>query len=268
MLTNLCKVKAFCKQIAKPPLVTDKTLASKKNLCIGTFKVSSFLVDASKRLSLYGLISLMQEMAWTHAGILGYGYASIRRGGGSWVIARQRIIMEEWPAWESELTIRTWLRPPGSVIVVRDFEFLSSGRRVGQAAAHWLTIHHENRRPQRLPFSDDPTQFRDSGHLDFEPQQLPEVGPVQELARFTVRYSDLDMNGHVNNVRFAQWILDSLDPKFHARHLAEYQINFLAEARPGDELVVSAETSTHPLSFQAQRAADEQLLLRASLAVR
>lgn len=206
---------------------------------IASFEVSSFLVNSNKKLSLHGLISLMQEMAWSHAGHLGYGYARTRAQGGSWVIARQRIEVQRWPDWGETLTIRTWLRPPGSVIVVRDFEFLVGTEKVGEAAAHWLTISHQTRRPTRLPFSEDPAQFRQEGHLSIEPQKLTIDPPLQSLASYVVRPSDLDMNGHVNNTRFAQWVLDSLPMEFHEKYrLPRYQINFLAEVRPGEGLSV------------------------------
>ena len=183
----------------------------------------------------------MQEMAWTHASHLGYGFQSTREQGCSWVIARQRIEMIEWLNWEEEVTIRTWLRPPGAVIVTRDFEFLSNGKKVGEASAHWLTISHQTRRPTKLPFSDNPNQFRYDQHLSLEPGLLKLENSGEALALFAVRPSDLDMNGHVNNTRFSQWILDSLSLSLGQSFLViGYQTNFLAEVKLGDEVAVCA----------------------------
>lgn len=238
----------------------------KQSIWVNTFPVTSYLVDLNKRLSLQGLVSLIQEMAWAHANHLGHGYTSTRAGGGLWVIARQRIEMERWPAWEEEVTVRTWLRPPGTVLVSRDFEFLCGQEKVGQASAHWLTIHHKTRRPIRLPFSDDPTQFKQTDHLPIEPSKLVDPGELQQRAEFRVGPTDLDMNGHVNNTRFAQWVLDALPLEFYKTfQLRRYQVNFLAEAGPGERVSIwGPEPLGDPITLRGQRA-DGTVLFLASI---
>ena len=251
--------------------MTDVNMANrmKKNVWTVSFPVSSFLVNAEKELSLHGLISFIQEMAWSHAGHLGFGYSEIRDRGDSWVIARQRIEIEEWPRWEETVTVTTWLRPPGAVIVSRDFEFFVGEKRFGRATAHWLTINHQPRRPTRLPFPDDPSLFKQTGHLEIEPDKLRPDPSLKDLNTYQVRYSDLDMNSHVNNTRFAQWILDTLPLAVHSKfQLTGYQINFLAEARTGDGVVVKGPNlSTMPteLAFQGHRESDGELLFLARL---
>ncbi len=243
----------------------------KQSIWTTSFTASSFLVDSARKLSLYGLLSLMQETAWSHASHLGHGFAETRATGESWVVARQRVEMEQWPDWGQEVVVRTWLRPPGAVLVTRDFEFLVDGTSMGRASAHWLTIDHNTRRPTRIPFPDDPSYFRHEGHLDTDPMKLPPRDDLQKQAEFRVRTSDLDMNGHVNNTRFSQWILDSLPQELHSRfHLRSYQVNFLAEARPGDDIAVEG-LPLHQLTlnrkapFQGRRVGDGKILFTAQL---
>ena len=245
----------------------EKPLAQTiKNIWQTEFHVSSFLVDANRRLGLYGLLSLMQESAWSHASHLGFGYARTRESGASWVVARQRLEMVRWPVWEEDVIVRTWLRPPGAVLVTRDFEFLVGGETVGQAAAHWLTIDHRTRKPTRIPFPDNPALFRHDGSLTFEPCKLENLNNLHSLTEFEVRHSDLDMNGHVNNVRFSQWVLDALPPNSHSHfQLQSYQVNFLAEARPGDKIEILGPQLSMPklgekLPFQGRRRSDGQVL--------
>jgi medium-chain acyl-[acyl-carrier-protein] hydrolase len=63
------------------------------------YEVGSFLVDFNKKLSLHGLMSLLQETAWCHADHLGHGYAQTDKRGAAWVLIRQRVEMEIWPGW-------------------------------------------------------------------------------------------------------------------------------------------------------------------------
>ena len=235
----------------------------KQNIWRSTFPVASYLVNAEKQLSLHGLISLVQEMAWSHAGHLGFGFAEVRARGDSWILARQRIEIQRWPEWEDQLTVVTWLRPPGAVIVTRDFEFYLGSEKVGHACAHWLTISHATRRPTRIPFPDDRSLFRQDAHLPIDPEKLKPESETQLLTSYQVRYSDLDMNSHVNNTRFAQWVLDSLPLSSHSKYeVKNYQINFLAEARPGDKVEIWGPSSfgSARLGFQGRRAENGELL--------
>ena len=53
----------------------------------------------------------------------------------------------------------------------------------------------------------------------------------QQMRR-TVRYSDLDVNGHMNNCRYMDWVLDTLPGAFHGEHsVSEFTVNYLSEAR-------------------------------------
>ena len=54
-----------------------------------------------------------------------------------------------------------------------------------------------------------------------------------------VGYRELDVNDHVNNVNYIEWILDTFDLAFHKSHnLQEIEINYLSEATYGDEVSV------------------------------
>ena len=54
-----------------------------------------------------------------------------------------------------------------------------------------------------------------------------------------VEYADLDVNGHVNNVRYVEWALETMGAEHHAAHeVAELEIQFKAEAVYGDAAVI------------------------------
>jgi acyl-ACP thioesterase len=57
-----------------------------------------------------------------------------------------------------------------------------------------------------------------------------------------VRFRDLDVNRHVNNVTFVEWVLESVPPSFlNERDLAFIEINFIGEALLGDTVESCAE---------------------------
>ncbi|MFM6927937.1 MAG: acyl-[acyl-carrier-protein] thioesterase, partial [Bdellovibrio sp.] len=92
-------------------------------------------------------------------------------------------------------------------------------------------------------------------------------------ARFRVRNSDLDINQHVNNCKYAQWILDSIPYDLHkSLKLNSYSVNFLAETYLGDKVEVdrSVQTANDSGAFGASvyrgiRAGDEKVLFTARI---
>lgn len=235
------------------------------------YKIASYMVDFEKKLTLSFLLSLMQESAWEHAAHLGQGHHETSARGVAWVIVRQRIEMWQWPLWEEVMTLRTWLRPPSAAMVVRDFEFYLGEHQIGRAAAHWITIDEAHRRPVRLGFPDNPALFRQHDHLDFEPRKLSLPSGLVRLEEFQVRNSDLDLHGHANNTRFADWLLNSLPlAMLRAHQLTDYEVNFLAEANPGERVAVHGLplASLSPGDsgyFQGKRSLDGKVLFNARL---
>ena len=64
---------------------------------------------------------------------------------------------------------------------------------------------------------------------------LPEE--MIHICDFKVRISDLDVNSHVNNVKYTQWALDMMREKDHREWvIQEYDINFLSETFLGDTM--------------------------------
>jgi acyl-ACP thioesterase len=59
---------------------------------------------------------------------------------------------------------------------------------------------------------------------------------------FRVRYSDLDVNQHVNNVCYAEWIVESVPAGvLRACHLQALELQFRAEATLGHTVVVQTQ---------------------------
>ncbi|MFN8610780.1 MAG: thioesterase [Vulcanimicrobiota bacterium] len=215
--------------------------------------ITSYLVDWQRRLSLPGLLALFQEMAWCHAEQAGHGYSVMVARGHGWVLARQHLNVRRWPGWKELVDLRTWLRAPRGLLVFRDFELRSQGELLASGVGTWMAIDLRNRQPV-APFLGCAT-FHPG--LDFQPVRVEPFSGGEELLRILVRHSDLDLNGHVNNLRYAAWLLD-------ARGTASprsYEINFLAELGLGDEVVLERAAAC----YQGRRLTDGKIVFTARL---
>jgi acyl-ACP thioesterase len=228
-----------------------------------SYAVNTIVVDAQKRLGLVGLLSVLQDVAWAHADHLGHGYEATIDAGAIWILSRQKLVVAEWPVWGDQLTVRTWVRPIRGPLVHRDYEILVGERKVGECAASWLTLDVRTRRPVRPAVGGAQLQCRQDYALALTPEKITLREDLAEAAQFRVRNSDLDMNGHVNNTRYAQWILDSASPEaYRTRRVVGYAVNFLTEIQVGDAVAIDSAPLQAPsnaatsLHFQGRRLSD------------
>ena len=92
-----------------------------------------------------------------------------------------------------------------------------------QSMADWSALIH----PEKALAAD----------LDKLPPFPEASGGVRE-AELAVRYCDLDVNLHANNVRYVEWILESLPAELLRSSVpAELDLDFLAEAGIGERIL-------------------------------
>jgi medium-chain acyl-[acyl-carrier-protein] hydrolase len=239
------------------------------------YDVNTMVLDHQKRISLVGVLNLLQDTAWIHAEHLGWGYEDLVKKGTIWVLSRQKLVMTDWPVWQDKMTIHTWPRRSGSVMALREFEIRVGDHKVGECSTSWLVLDWTTRKIQKLDRIMFGMETRSEGVLDIAAERITPRHDLPEVARFEVRNSDLDVNGHVNNTRYAQWLTDTMTADELA-HFAidEYEVNFLAETGVGDTVVIEADAGTPEADgtvwrqYQGRKTTEEKPAFTARLKLR
>jgi acyl-ACP thioesterase len=239
-----------------------------------TYEVDSLVVNPQKRLGLVGLLEILQDIAWIHGARLGRGYDDLIAEGRIWVLARQKVVVDDWPQWGETLEIDTWARALDGLFALRDYRVRIGDRTVARGTASWLILDAAKRRPVRFTAETLGGLANLTPGFDLVPAKIPVDPDFRPIAGFDVRNSDLDVNGHVNNTRYAQWILDSIPIEAHRDHVvADYEVNFLQETGVGDRVTIESDApgGTGPvdrLGFQGRREADGRPVFTARLTSR
>ena len=204
------------------------------------FKVHSYDVDFNKTATLESLCRHFQEAAWDHAQQLGAGYQRLQQQNRFWVLARLLVEITRHPSWGETVKVQTWPRAAKSVFAMRDFEMLDvSGARMVAGTSGWLVLDTKTRKPQRVDklISEIQPSFPDRRALEQEPQKLTRCESNSASFDVAVRYSDIDVNGHVNNSRYIGWLMDAHAMALHRSHTVKsIEVNFLGETVAGDRL--------------------------------
>ncbi|MDR1644433.1 MAG: acyl-[acyl-carrier-protein] thioesterase [Tannerellaceae bacterium] len=202
------------------------------------FTTDSDQVDFRGRITIPVLGAEMLHAAALHAEARGFGYKDMQGRDVAWVLSRLAIEMKAYPGLSEEISLYTWIEGAAGLFTNRCFELVSgNGETFCYARSIWAAIHLETRRPTPLD-----TEALNVYRVDRPcPIEKPgKISPVENLTpgeRYRVRYSDLDINGHLNSIRYMEHLLDRFDlDMFTRKEIARFEIAYIAEGRYGMEL--------------------------------
>jgi medium-chain acyl-[acyl-carrier-protein] hydrolase len=219
----------------------NETKAEIDGVWTESHRICSYEVDATRKLTMESILRSFQEAAWNHAEHLQLGYSHLRQNNQAWVLSRMTVRVQTYPDWDQRVTIRTWPRGSQSLFALRDFEMLDKGgRQMVGATSGWVVIDLHNRRPQRIdPILGSIRVFPDLRAVGSDPARVSAIADSPAPQSIPVRYSDLDLNDHVNNASYVRWMLDDYPVEFHRRHrIHSLVINFLAEVNALDSVAL------------------------------
>ena len=185
------------------------------------------------------ILNEMQEISERHGKMLGISRKILDDCGVFWVISRIRVQMQAYPTWGDEIVVATWPHNIGNRIFPRYFRFSHvNGQVLGQATTIYLLMDKETQRITHAPDTIDvPAAKEANGASALELGRLIINQEINGVGCRKPRYSDIDMNNHMNNERYAQWIFDLFEPeRFLESRMVSLQINFLAEAKPNEDI--------------------------------
>ena len=213
----------------------------KQEIWTETYTVHSYEVDTRGILSPIALCNYIQDAAGNHAHALGLSIHHLRTSQFTWVLSRMAIRIESYPEWGKTLTIHTWPSGIHKLFALRDFRIIAGGGKpAGACSTAWLVIDEQTRRPSRVePFLDKLNYANIDRDMDHTLDKLPVLDRFDHEQSFRARYSDLDVNCHVNGISYIEWVIESIPADIQSSALlTELEINYLAEAYAGD-LVIS-----------------------------
>ena len=236
--------------------VMDKTFSK-------DYTITCYEADANQLMRPTAMLDLMQEAANANASTLGFGYDEMINSNTAWVLSRIHVKFMNTPKWREEVNLKTWHKGVSKLFYLRDFILSDkAGNPMVLATTSWLIIDMNTRRLVR----NSDLALSDTAMHAIETPADKVVLPVDiepELVRkHPVTWSEIDTNGHVNNVKYAVWAIDAVKAEdIKERPLKELLINYDAEVMPGDTVKISRvrqETEEGIVYYITGKVADKQ----------
>lgn len=183
------------------------------------------------------LFDLMQDAATEHAYALHLDKDALHI---LWVLSRMKAHQARPILPGEPLTLRTVFDGVKGVSWYRSFYLTDgNGAQIAHATSAWVMLDpdtHRILRPKEVPAA---TQFA-VAPLDFDAPGKLACDTLVEHHVHTVRYSDLDVNGHLNNVKTVDIIADGLELDCRdGLFVSDIQVNYTAECMRGEHIRLS-----------------------------
>ena len=197
------------------------------------------------------VLAAMQELSGAHCALLGCGRDDLLRRGIVWILARSEVQMTRYPHLGETITMQTFHKPVRLRFFPRYYIFKdAAGEVIGKAGTLWLLMDLATR--QTIPAGDIAALLPDNSELA-APMALPAtVGQLQgeeTVMMYDPVYTDLDVNGHVNNTKYADWLCNMLGTDTLQQYAPESLIlNYNVEVRPGQH--VALHLTRHGLEYR------------------
>ena len=87
-------------------------------------------------------------------------------------------------------------------------------------------------------------------------KRIDVTGEPDNKYPYTVKYSDIDMNNHVNSMKYIQWVIDTLPIEKIKKGIKKIDINYIKEALYGDELLIQHYSKEEKDIFEIKKSND------------
>lgn len=211
------------------------------------FVIQETSVDRYNRLRPSALLGIAQEVAGRHCEKSGLGWEEMDRRHLFWAVLRHRVQITRLPRAKEQIRVETWPCPTTRVAFPRStVAYDAEGNELFRVMSIWVLMDTDTR-AMILPGKSgvEVTGLSRGNELAAPGSLVPK--PLANAQSRTVRYCELDRNGHMNNTRHMDWVDDLTPSEFHAVNApAEFTICYQSEVREGETLELDWEVQDGP----------------------
>ena len=206
--------------------------------------ISCYRSDSHSNMRPEAFLDMAQQMAVKGAQLLPFNDTALLEKGCVWVLARMKAIFDRVVPFDTQIRLDTWHKGRQGLYFLRDYTLSDHQGVAVRSTSSWIVMNVQTRSLSRdedvmnllsvaAQSSDNAIEQACSKII------MPRGAEVSLIGKHRVRYSDIDKNGHTNNVKYTVWALDSLPSELvMGKRLKELSINFNKEALLDEEVEI------------------------------
>ncbi len=228
--------------------------------------VCNFDVQPDSFMKASAMFRYYQQAARENTDALGLTFEKMLEYGKVFVLTRMKHRVYSHIKGYDNLSVKTSSREIKGALFVRDFAVYNGEKLVAEATTNWALIDINTRRLVRPSvyeeFFGEKTalcSFEAGRKCDF----IQDTDSFEYL--YKVTYSDTDENRHLNNTRYIDICLDALGGVSDEEVIVEVIIDFMTEAKMGEELLVKYKRNDDIAIFTAENITTGKISFKAEI---
>ena len=196
--------------------------------------------DRNKKMSLNEVLKITSDIAVEDFRQQGLSTDFLLENKIAILVSRLSLRFHRMPRENEKITLTTTEEKSQALQFIRSYEITGEdGEKLVSGLSSWLLVNTETRRLMPIKYF----TLKELSQIEKEHDCLPAdkitvPENMEKIDERTIRFSDLDSNGHTNNARYAAFIMDALPPEYQDKVWKDFRINFSQEAILGDKLEI------------------------------
>lgn len=207
------------------------------------YEIHYYEVNSKMRCKLPAIINFLEDIGTQQSEKLGGGIEYCKKNNCGWVFYKYDIKIYRYPIFGETISITT--EPVGFKKFYGLRKYIIKDEKdtlIGEGTALFFLIDIEKRRPIRIQ-EEQYGFYGVDGDLDCDisMDKIEKCDEEQYHKEFDIRYSDIDSNNHVNNVKYVEWTIEAVPVEIVSNYvLKRIKVVFEKETTYGEKISVSA----------------------------
>ncbi len=206
------------------------------------YKISGYDLTPDGNIKPSTYLRFMQDAANEDAKQLGADYKSMKDDDMIFVVSKMKVSLVDAPVFDSTVSVRTWNNSISGVTFQREYELSSNGLVLGKATSRWALINYKTRQLLRSDTLKNCVTTNADEDNGLVLQRRIKLSDDENciVNHYKATLSDLDANGHVNNCRYGDFIIDYSGMSLEGKRIVDFEIHYMNEMLVGEESVFKA----------------------------
>ena len=194
------------------------------------------------------ILKNMEVGATNHSDVLGTGFDDAINLGFFWILRSTKFVFNKTPQLHDEMEVTTWPAGIDGLRILRKYQYALNGEVIGEGYNTWVMFDINKRKLIVSNFYEDVIKAMPISKDDFF--KLGKVLTPKDMIlayKKRIMNSDIDVNNHLNNVRYAEIIFNAIPHKtLQENDICEMQIDFMKECLLDDviDIYIKQEENT------------------------
>ncbi len=222
-----------------------------------TTRTSDF--DMNRQIKPSAVLDLFQEVAGAHANELEIGFEHLIKKQMLWMLVRVKYEVLSEIKMHQEIKVKTWPLKEGRVTLERDYLVKDKDENpIIKGTSQWVLVHSQKRHIIPTKSIYPLSSFNEERMFEKSPVKLKDFTIENDTGySITPEFCDIDMNGHVNNIRYADFVLNAVN--LENQKIKSFQLDFSREIKKDTKAEIFSIKNDNVILAKGTNEKDEKL---------